>query len=100
MNFTFQQIDISQRLRGSVTYFDEHNRETVTDFAMNFLALSFLQFATIGSTSYEIILSSGGLNVSTQQQCISSKPLNYISDMICKNSNFSGKFCNFNLILY
>lgn len=92
LHLTFQQVNISQRLKGLVTYFDEQNCEIFTNFVINFLALNFLRFATIGSTSYEIILSSGVLDVSIQQQCKTSKPLNFISDMICKNSNFSSKF--------
>ncbi|KAI1727250.1 AP-3 complex subunit delta-1 domain-containing protein [Ditylenchus destructor] len=93
VHLNMKVINMTQKMRGSATYFIEQNdgnkREEKIDFVFNFPALRFLQFSTIGSTSYEFMLSSGELTASATETCRSSKTLSELSDLICKNSNFS-----------
>ncbi|KAI1727971.1 AP-3 complex subunit delta-1 domain-containing protein [Ditylenchus destructor] len=93
VHLNMKVINLTQKMRGSATYFIEQNdgnkREEKIDFVFNFPALRFLQFSTIGSTSYEFMLSSGELTASATETCRSSKTLSELSDLICKSSNFS-----------
>ena len=52
LHFSFKEVNVTQKIRGSVTYFVEENdgnkREAKMDYVLHFPAIRFLKFATIG----------------------------------------------------
>ncbi|KAH7723145.1 AP-3 complex subunit delta-1-like protein [Aphelenchoides avenae] len=86
LHFSFKEVNVTQKIRGSVTYFVEENdgnkREAKMDYVLHFPAIRFLKFATIGSTSYELMLSGDELPCSSAAKCASTQPLQAIVDAL------------------
>jgi hypothetical protein len=93
LHFFFKDVSVSQKIRGNVTYFSEQNdggkSEAKIDFTLSFPSIRFLKFATIGSTSYEFMLSGDDLPCSSTAKCLSSQPLASIIEQISVMANVS-----------
>uniref|UniRef100_A0A914C768 AP-3 complex subunit delta n=3 Tax=Acrobeloides nanus TaxID=290746 RepID=A0A914C768_9BILA len=93
LHFNFKDINVTQKIRGSMTYFIEQDdgtkHEEKVDFTLHFPCIRFFKFATIGSTSYGIIWSKDELKCSSSEKCTSEKSLKEIVNEINAVANFS-----------
>uniref|UniRef100_A0A914Z675 AP-3 complex subunit delta domain-containing protein n=1 Tax=Panagrolaimus superbus TaxID=310955 RepID=A0A914Z675_9BILA len=91
LHFEFNKIDKTQKIRVTLMYCieknDGQNSEDRLNFILTFPSLRFLNYATIGETSYRIIV--GDLVGSASEKVSSSQPFEIIIDKITKLSNLS-----------
>uniref|UniRef100_A0A914QJC6 AP-3 complex subunit delta domain-containing protein n=1 Tax=Panagrolaimus davidi TaxID=227884 RepID=A0A914QJC6_9BILA len=91
LHFEFNKIDKTQKIRVTLMYCieksDGHNSEDRLNFTLTFPSIKFLNYATIGETSYKFIV--GDLAGSASEKVPSTQSFDIVIDKITKLSNLS-----------
>jgi len=84
LHFVFKNVQTTQKIRVTLMYCLEKSEgqkaEDRLTFTLTFPAIRFLIYATIGSTSYELILADGDFAGSASEKADSKQPLQSIVD--------------------
>ncbi|KAE9551048.1 hypothetical protein FO519_005748 [Halicephalobus sp. NKZ332] len=93
LHFVFKNVQTTQKIRVTLMYCLEKSEgqkaEDRLNFTLTFPAIRFLIYATIGSTSYELILADGEFAGSSSEKSDSKQNLKNVIDEITSQTNFS-----------